>query len=175
MAHSGAENAEDTMTNLQGNESLKLINDLQKNKLLLSTGLTTDRPTVPHDITAIDDDDLMELWAKVSAYSDFVATQVACAQIDEKYAEYNLELEMAKLELNMPKLTKETSISRKAKILTTSEIIDLQTNLLTRIAYKKLIEVLASSLSKDSSLLSRELTRRTSSNGFSARTRTLIP
>lgn len=134
-----------------------------------------ERPSIPHDITAIDDDDLMELWAKVSAYSDFVSTQVACAQIDEKYAEHNLEFEMAKIELSMPKVIKETASSRKAKIITNPDIEELRNDLLNRMAYRKLLEVISSSLSKDSALLSRELTRRTSSGGFSARIRTLVP
>lgn len=163
------------MTSLQGSESLKILSELQKNNLVLSTKGAVERPHIPHDITGIDDDELMELWAKVSSYSDFVSTQVACSQIDEKYAEKNLELEMAKLELSMPKEVKETASTRKARIITNPEIEELQDTLLARMAYRKLMEVIASSLSKDSALLSRELTRRTSSGGFSARTRTLIP
>jgi len=163
------------MTSLQGSESLKILSELQKNNLVLSTRGAVERPHIPHDITGIDDDALMELWARVSAYSDFVSTQVACSQIDEKYAEKNLELEMAKLELSMPKEAKETASARKARIITNPEIEELQDTLLARMAYRKLMEVIASSLSKDSALLSRELTRRTSSGGFSARTRTLIP
>ncbi len=175
MVHSGVPDARDMMTELQGTESLELILNLKKANLLLSTRASVDRPQIPQDITGIDDDGLMELWARVSAYSDFVATQVACAQIDEKYAENNLELEIAKLEISMPKEVKETAAYRKAKILTSPTIEGLQNTLLARHAYRKLIEVISSSLSKDSALLSRELTRRTSSGGFSARTRTLVP
>lgn len=163
------------MTSLQGNESLSLVAELQKNNLVFSTRSAVERPQVPQDITSLDDDGLMELWSRVSAYSDFVSTQVACAQIDEKFAERNLELEMAKLELSMPKVAKEAASTRKAKIITDSEIMGLQEELLRRMAYRKLIEVILSSLAKDSALLSRELTRRTSSGGFSARTRTLVP
>lgn len=40
------------------------------------------RPEMPDDITQISDEDLMLLYTRFSAYTDFVNTQLSCALVE---------------------------------------------------------------------------------------------
>ena len=72
---------------------LNTIEALGGQGLQVNTTMQMDTPKLPADITEVDDEQIMELFAKLTAYNNFLATQLACAFIDERNAEKDLEQE----------------------------------------------------------------------------------
>jgi len=107
---------------------------------------------VPHpDLTILDSEELSRLFSQLTAWTNYVATQLAAAQIDERAAEKLLDTQTAKPVAAM-----------KADVAGSPEIIKLSEELETLYAYRKMIEVMFFNLERDSALISRELTRRAS-------------
>lgn len=130
---------------------------------------------IPHaDLTVLDSEELSRLFSQLTAWTNYVATQLAAAQIDERAAEKLLETQTAKLMLLQPtststvdekgkvKVTKIPVASVKANVVGSAEIEKLSEELEVLYAYRKMIEVMFFNLERDSALISRELTRRAS-------------
>jgi aconitase B len=64
--------------------SESIIDVLKNQGLNFSTRMEIAIPSVPTDITELDDEGLMNLFAELTAYANFLSAQYSCALIDEK-------------------------------------------------------------------------------------------
>jgi len=120
-----------------------------------------DVPAIPRDITGINDEDLMEMYSKFIAYADFLSVQVALSHVDER----NCEKRLASLESRLLSFSEKTDrrvTVAKAIAAQDPAILAQKDALEVAYAYRKLIDAMAENIERDSSLVSRELTRRTS-------------
>ena len=124
----------------------------------------TKQPVMPKDISVLDSEELSELFSKLTAWSNYVAGQYAAAQVDEKYLEKKLYSSEAQLFLakDTSKVKGERVTLIKAQVAADPKIMDLEEKLMATYAYRKMLEVVANNFERDVSLVSREITRRTS-------------
>jgi hypothetical protein len=120
-------------------------------------------PQMPSDITAISDEALMNLWSELTAWQEYISAQVGCARIDERAAERSMERAQAATMVHgwTGKATERVAIA-KAKFLSDPESQDVLDEHERAHAYRTLVETLAANVERNSVLISRELTRRTS-------------
>jgi hypothetical protein len=149
-----------------------VLDALDKQGLSVDREVELDRPAMPEDITALNDEDLMLLYTRFSMYSDFVNTQLSCAVVDEKELERQISYEesMALLRLQSEN-PKSTVTSLKAMADSDESINALKKEHLNKYAYRKVLETMANNCERSSAVCSRELTRRTSGDNFKTRTR----
>lgn len=120
-------------------------------------------PFLPPDITGLGDESLMDLFVCLTAWTDFVGMQVACAQIDERSASRALDAAEASL-YSRSTSSSERVTDLKAKVAAHPDVLKARETLDEKHAYRKVIEALFSSIERDASLVSREITRRTSTS-----------
>ena len=121
-------------------------------------------PRLPVVVTVLGDADLMELYSKLTAYADFVSVQVSCAIIDERQSEKRLQGKVDQMMLLYAgggKGEQRVTYAR-AQIAADDVVVGLKSTADTTYAYRKLIESMAGNIERDTFLVSRELTRRTS-------------
>ncbi len=149
-----------------------VLDEMDKQGLVVDREVELDRPHMPADITDLNDEDLMILYTRFSAYSDFVNTQLSCAIVDEKDLErqvdYEESMSMLRLQANNPKTT---VTALKAMVDSDDVIRNLKQDHLNKYAYRKMLETMANNCERSSAVCSRELTRRTSGDNFKTRTR----
>ena len=152
-------------------ESQETIEVLRNQGLVFRTTVDADIPEMPRDISSTGDEDLMALYSQLTAYTNFLSTQLACAFVDEREAEKKLEMAgfVAISEATATKPAKSTVTALKAGVASDPEIVKLRNLQSMRYNYRKLIEVMANNAERDITLVSRELTRRTA--GATAQTR----
>lgn len=117
-------------------------------------------PYLPADLTSVDDEGLMQLYSLLTAWSDFVSAQVAAAQVDERSAERRLTHTENVLMASSGDRGDRVTFAR-AQIAIDPTIVAMKEKVEEQHAYRKMVETLAQNLERDSSLVSRELTRRT--------------
>lgn len=122
---------------------------------------TFEIPRLPSDLTDLDDEALMLLYSNLTAYADFISVQVSCAQIDERALEKELSMTESRKMLSSEGKSENRVTFARAQVAIDPIIVDLKERVEEAHAYRKLIESLASNIERDSSLVSRELTRRT--------------
>jgi hypothetical protein len=115
----------------------------------------------------------MDLFVQFTQWNDHLAGAQAIAIINEREAQRNLDNAEAKAMLKHWTGAKGDRVALvKAQIADSQDIQDLQHELDIKYAFRKLIETRTSNVERDSQLVSRELTRRTSDGGgMRARTR----
>jgi hypothetical protein len=130
-------------------------------------GLTFQRPEgeqvrLPADITDISSENLGLLFTQLTAWTDYIASQVAMAQLEERAALKKKEqLETRMLFTRMGAQAKGERVTAiKAEVAANQDIIDLDNDYEEKYAYRKLVEMLLSNHERDLSLVSREITRR---------------
>lgn len=130
-------------------------------------GLTFSKPVgdqvqLPHDITAITSDDLGELFTQLTAWTDYIASQLVMAQIEERAVMRKKEfLENSLLLKRMGAQVKGERVTTvKAEIAVHPEVVLLDDEYEQKYAYRKLVEMLLSNHERDLQLVSREITRR---------------
>lgn len=142
--------------------SKNVIGALESQGLPIRKNLNIELPTFPHDITAVDDQQLMELARNYMENYNFMLTQVACAELSVVELENVIEQREAELLITLTTdKTKATMV--KAMIAVDEDIVRLKKELLTAKAYHKLLKTMQDNLERYYQLTSRELTRRTSS------------
>ena len=150
------------MTLRLGETSQKAVSMLENQGISLWPA-QTDKAPLPSDISSVDSDALSKLFTKLTAWSDYIAGQLAAAQIDEKSSEKKLDFATNKMLVsrsnNSVKGERVTMI--KAEIAVDPIIIRLEKEYLEAYAYRKMIEVVVNNLERDITLISREITRRT--------------
>jgi len=139
-------------------------------KVLEAQGLPVRRqldieiPPFPHDITMVDDQELMMLATKYMENYSFIRTQVAAAALAEMEAEnaYTTAEAKALLSKTTGKSTEKATMLKSA-VMTDPEMVELSAAKMNTYAYRKMLETMQDNLERYYSLTSRELTRRTSS------------
>lgn len=119
-------------------------------------------PDMPRELTDLDGEDLSHLFSKLTAWSNYIATQLAAAQIDERFIEKKLESASAKIMVTRmgQKTTGERITAIKAEVAIDPKILGLAEKVEAAYAYRKMIEVMFYNLERDTALVSREITRR---------------
>ena len=147
------------------------IKALADQGLLFRESIDLDVPELPADISRFDDEDLMELFTRLTAYSNFLNTQLALASIAEHNAEEHMDTtrSLALLEANVTKTTKDTVTLLKARISSDKVVVASAKEFNAKHNYRKLVEVMVNNTERDITLLSRDLTRRTSNTQSSTR------
>ena len=123
-----------------------------------------DQAVLPPDITALSSEQLAEMFTILTGWADYMSSQLAQAQIAEKKAtravEYAESMALITKTQTAPKGTTVTLI--KAQIDTDPEINLLRDDYDEKYAYRKLLEMMLGNQERDITLVSREITRRTS-------------
>lgn len=152
------------MALVTGPMSLDALSSLEQQGLAAPEKPNYDIPKLPSDLTELGDEDLMVLYSKLTAYADFVAVQVSCAHVDERFGEKRLAaLEASKMLKGDNPSDNKVTFAR-AQVAIDPEVVALKEQLEKLYAYRKLIEALNNNIERDSALVSRELTRRTSNS-----------
>jgi hypothetical protein len=119
-----------------------------------------DIPEVPWDITDISDALLMEHFSKQLAWQNYLATQVAKAEIEEADAESFLKTKEAVVMLTGKKVTE-----ARAERDVDENVIAARDRYLVAKAKRKLLQVTMENRDRCVNLISRELTRRVGREG----------
>lgn len=130
-------------------------------------GITFHKPAqeqvvLPNDITSVSSEELGELFTKITAWTDYISSQVVMAQLEERSALRKKEmLENTLLIKRMGAHTKGERVTTvKAEIATHPEVVSLDDDYEQKYAYRKLVEMLLNNHERDLQLVSREITRR---------------
>ena len=126
------------------------------------------QPQMPKDISLLDSDELSSLFTELTAWSNFVAGQLAAAQVDEYVLNKKKDSLEAKLFLDKDnsKVKGERVTLIKAQVAADERVMDLEDQVMHAYAYRKMVEVISDNFERDVALVSREITRRT--NDFRA-------
>lgn len=118
--------------------------------------------SLPADITAIHSEELGELFTRLTAWTDYIASQLTLAQLEERAAQKKLEFtENTMLVRRMGAQVKGERITAvKAEISVDDTVVQLDNEYEQKYAYRKLVEMLLNNHERDLSLVSREITRR---------------
>jgi hypothetical protein len=130
-------------------------------------GLSFQKPsdeqvTLPPDITDISSDQLGELFTRLTAWTDYIASQMVMAQLEERAALKKKEFtENTMLVRRMGAQVKGERITAvKAEINVDPTVVELDNDYEEKYAYRKLVEMLLNNHERDLALVSREITRR---------------
>jgi hypothetical protein len=130
-------------------------------------GLTFQKPsdeqvTLPPDITDVTSENLGELFTRLTAWTDYIASQKVMAELEERAALKKRDLlENQLMFKRMGAQTKGERVTAvKAEIAVNEEVIALDNDYEEKYAYRKLVEMLLNNHERDLSLVSREITRR---------------
>jgi hypothetical protein len=123
----------------------------------------SEQPNMPKDISVLDSDELSALFTQLTAWSNYVAGQLAAAQVDEHVLNKKKDSLEARLFLDKDnsKVKGERVTLIKAQVAADPKIEDLENQLTHAYAYRKMVEVVANNFERDVALVSREITRRT--------------
>jgi hypothetical protein len=123
----------------------------------------SEQPKMPKDISILDSDELSALFTQLTAWSNYVAGQLAAAQVDEHVLNKKKDSLEARLFLDKDnsKVKGERVTLIKAQVAADPRIEDLENELTHAYAYRKMVEVVANNFERDVALVSREITRRT--------------
>jgi flagellin-specific chaperone FliS len=130
-------------------------------------GLTFRKPSeeqveLPPDITMLNSEQLGEIFTRLTAWTDYIASQLVHSQLEERAAqkamEYNENLLLVKRLGAGIKGERVTTV--KAEIAVDENIVRLSNQYEEKYAYRKLVEMLLNNHERDLSLVSREITRR---------------
>ena len=123
----------------------------------------SNQPKMPRDISVLDSDELSGLFTQLTAWSNYVAGQLAAAQVDEHVLNKKKDSLEAQLFLakDNSKVKGERVTLIKAQVAADPKIQDLENQLTLTYAYRKMVEVVANNFERDVALVSREITRRT--------------
>lgn len=130
-------------------------------------GLTFDKPSLeqvklPSDITLLSSEQLAEKFTALTAWADYIASQLALAQIDERDAQRKMDY--AENKLLVTKMSTAVRGERvtlvKAQVSVDDNVVAMSQRYEEKYAYRKLMEMLLNNHERDLTLVSREITRR---------------
>ena len=154
--------------------SSKAIADLKEQGLVVNEGYGYNAPSLPSDITDMIEEHVMDLYSKYVAYLEFISLQRWCAEVDKVEAEKNLSLIKAKKKLELKSSGKALSMID-AEIEVDADYQEKANTLQELTNYHGLINIISERLSKDISLINREITRRVNINKSVGRNTWLTP
>jgi hypothetical protein len=118
---------------------------------------------MPADITMLSSEQLAEKFSQLTAWADYIASELAFATIAERAA--TRQLDVAENTLLVQKMGTAARGERitlvKAQVTIDPKVQELAQILEEKYQYRKLVEMLLSNHERDLSLVSREITRRT--------------
>jgi hypothetical protein len=146
-----------------GEASQKAVDELTKQGFFHAVK-QDEFPTMPKELTDLDTEELSHLFSSLTAWSNYIATQLSAAQIDERAAEKLLENASARLMVTRmgQKTTGERITAIKAEVAIDPKVLGLADKVEESYAYRKMVEVMFYNLERDTALVSREITRRSS-------------
>lgn len=154
--------------------SSKAIADLKEQGLVVNEGYGYNAPSLPSDITDMVEEHVMDLYSKYVAYLEFISLQRWCAEVDKVEAEKNLSLIKAKKKLELKSSGKALAMID-AEIEVDPDYQEKANTLQELTNYHGLINIISERLSKDISLINREITRRVNINKSVGRNTWLTP
>lgn len=154
--------------------SSKTIHDLQQQGMAVNQTFGYDAPSLPADITSMMEEEVMDLYTKYVAYLEFINLQLWCAEVDKAEADRQLVLVKARKKLALKDAGKAVAMID-AEIEVDSEYRDKSDALQNLSNYHGLIHIISERLSKDISLINREITRRVNINKATGRSSWLNP
>jgi hypothetical protein len=122
-----------------------------------------DQVQMPADITMLSSEQLAEKFTQLTAWADYIASQLAIAQIEERAAQRSLDVAENKLLVKlMASAGRGDRITLvKAQVSVDDTVLALAQTAEEKYAYRKLVEMMLSNHERDLQLVSREITRRT--------------
>lgn len=146
--------------------SRKVLESLNSLGVTLSAKPNFSIPDLPRDITELDDEGLMDLFVQFTQWNDHLSGARAVAVINEREAQRILDTVEAQAMLSNWAGTKGDRVAvAKASIAADPKVLELKEDLDTKYAFRKILETRAENVERDSQVVSRELTRRTSDGG----------
>lgn len=117
---------------------------------------------LPADITDISSEQLGEIFTRLTAWTDYIASQKVMAELEERAALKKRDLLENQLMFKRmgAQVKGERVTAVKAEIAVNQDVIDLDNDYEEKYAYRKLVEMLLNNHERDLSLVSREITRR---------------
>jgi len=151
------------VTYLLGSDSSAATARLARQGLSLPLRPEFEIPSLPRDITELSDEQLMDAFVELTSWNDYISTQVAAAQVDERAAQRLLDVTEANATASNWSGGRDDRVAiTKAKVATDPSVAAAREAFAERHAYRKLVEALGFNVERDAALFSRELTRRTS-------------
>lgn len=154
--------------------SSKTINALQQQGMAVNQHYGYDAPSLPADITGMTEEQVMDLYTKYVAYLEFINMQLWCAEVDKAEADKQVSLIKAQKKLTL-KTTGVAVAMMDAEIEVDPEYRSKADKLQELSNYHGLIQIISERLSKDISLINREITRRVNINKATGRSAWLAP
>jgi hypothetical protein len=153
--------------------SRKVLESLNSLGVTLSAKPDFPIPLLPREITELDDEGLMDLFVQFTQWNDHLSGARAVAVINEREAQRFLDtVEAQAMLLNWAGTKGDRVAVAKASIAADPKVLELKEDLDTKYAFRKILETRAENVERDSQVVSRELTRRTSDGGgFRSRAR----
>lgn len=156
--------------------SKDVLDSLKKLGIALAAKPEFSIPELPRDISEMDDEGLMDLFVQFTAWNDYLSGARAIAAINEREAESSVSAFESQIFLNEWKGgSAERTTVVKHKVASHPDVVDLKHDQDTKYAFRKMLETRAEDVERNSQVVSRELTRRTSGGGFNARRRNFTP
>ena len=154
--------------------SRKTIEALQLQGMNVNQSYGYDAPSLPSDITDLMEEQVMDLYSKYVAYLEFISLQLWCAEVDRAEADKNLSFIKSQKRLALKKAG--TSVSMiDAEIDVDPDYKEKFDALQELSNYRGLIHIISERLSKDISLINREITRRVNINKATVRSSWTTP
>jgi hypothetical protein len=121
-----------------------------------------DQIQLPSDITELSSESLGELFTQLTAWTDYIASQLVLAQLEERAALKKKDfLENKLMHGRMgAQVRGERVTAIKAEIALNPDLLSLDNDYEEKYAYRKLVEMLLNNHERDLALVSREITRR---------------
>lgn len=130
-------------------------------------GLHFEKPSdeqvkLPADITSISSEQLGELFTRLTAWTDYIASQKVMAELEERASLRKKDFtENTMVIRRMGSAAKGERITAiKAEVSIHQDVIDLENDYEEKYAYRKLVDMLLTNHERDLALVSREITRR---------------
>jgi uncharacterized SAM-dependent methyltransferase len=143
--------------------SERAVTRLSREGILLPDKPEWPQENLPESLPALPDDNLIELFVRVTAWAGYLAIRSAAAMVDERAAETALEVGEAKAFVeNWGGTSKDRVAVAKAERSADPTVVRLRKDYEDAYSYRKFVEVLAQNTDTNSRAVSRELTRRTS-------------
>lgn len=138
--------------------------DSVKDQLLAAKQPSYEMVKLPPDITVLSSEQLAEMFTVLTGWADYFATQLATAQIEEKEAERKVDRKVASLTVEkLGAATKADKVTLiRAQIACDPDVQDLEDKHHQVYVMRKAWEVMLNNQERDITLVSREITRRTS-------------
>lgn len=150
----------------------RAVNRLEREGIALPGKPTFENDRLPEDLTTLVDEDLMNLFVRLTSWCGYLNARASAAMVDERTAEAHLEIAQAQSLIANWTGGKEDRVTiAKAQRMLDPSYMRMRKVHEDAYAYRKLVETLASNTERDAAVVSREITRRTSTNPVDQRGR----